>query len=492
MIAPMERLNVILKAFDGVPLDKKLVPERALKNLPLGACISICDTQEGLPELDAQEHTWLPAASFREGIFPVTDWTTIMPLDEELIERMRHYEAVFLDMVGRYAAKMDEFKIAGDIPYEERKKLYFRHLRYWNHLLLSKRINVVLMNHEPHQGYDYVLYGLCKLHGIPVFYLSRVFTVSSVFVAGDWEDPAPELRQSLEQVRKEYADSTKPVALSPRSEYFFETYRKEHPSLWYKWTKPPLTERSFVSRWWKQALKVLRRDPRRFLASILSSQFWSRKLTQHRAIHFYEQHSQMPDLSKPYAYFALHVQPEATTLPIAGAFVEQERIVELLAAHLPPSVGIYIKEHHAQSERCRSVEFYQSLLAIPSVTFVPRTLDTYSLTDHAKIIVTATGTVGFEAMMRLKPVLMFGHFLYQYAPGVFTVRTAEDCKLAVRAALEGPPITERGVRLFLKALERCATPFPGSPNTPSETTTDLEKAERVGALLERKIRAACA
>ncbi len=49
MIAPMEKLNVILKAFDGDPLDKKYVLERAFKNIPLGTCISVCDKKEGSP-----------------------------------------------------------------------------------------------------------------------------------------------------------------------------------------------------------------------------------------------------------------------------------------------------------------------------------------------------------------------------------------------------------------------------------------------------------
>jgi len=483
----MEKLNVLLKAFDGVPADKKLVLERAFRTIPLQTCISVCDVEEGLPALDAQEHVWMPAAPLREGLFPVTDWNTIAPLDEELIERMRHCEAVFMDMVARYAGKMVRFKIAGDIPYDERKKLYFRHLRYWNHLLLSKKIQLVLMNHEPHQGYDYVLYGLCKVLGIPVVYLSRVFTVGSVFAAENWEDPAPELCHALKKVQDE-ASREAPVPLPPKYEYFFESYRKTKPSLWYKWTKPPLTERGFIRRWWKAAIKILLREPRRFASSLLSRDFWSRKLTQHKAIHFYEQHTSVPDLNKPYVYFALHVQPEATTLPLAGAYVEQERIVELLAACLPPGVAICVKEHHAQSERCRSVEFYRSLLAIPSVTLVPRSMDTYTLTDHARAIVTATGTVAFEAVMRQKPVLMFGHFLYQYAPGVHSVRTLEDCRTAVRAALEGPTVTERDVRLFLKALSLVETPFPGSTNTPSETSTAEEKAAMVGTLLEKKIR----
>ena len=489
MIASMDRLNGILKAFDGDPLDKKYVLERAFKNIPLGTYVSICDKKEGSPVLQADEEIWLEAALFREGRYSEEELNACAPIDEALIESMRHYEAVFMDMVDRYANKMEEFLISGDVPYAERKRIYYANLRYWNHMLESKKIDVVLMNHEPHQCYDYVLYGLCKVKNIPILYLARVFTIDTCFVVADWENPAPELREALLRLHEEEPDPNKPVELSKNYEAYFDLFRNKQPAPWYKPKGVKLKPQRFVSRWWRQAIKILKRDPKRFVVSLFSGQFWSRKLHQHKAIQFYDQHIRVPNLNKPFIYIALHYQPEATTLPLAGAYVEQDRIIQLLAAHLPPHVGIYVKEHPAQSERCRSEAFYQSLLAIPSVTFIPRETDTYELVDRCLAVATATGTVGFEAMMRQKPVLMFGHFVYQYAPGIYQIRTVEDCKSAIQEIMsQKEPHTVRDVRMFLKALEQCATPFPGPPDSPFEEYTQREKSELVGALIEQKIR----
>ncbi|MDD5740103.1 MAG: hypothetical protein PHO20_05050, partial [Candidatus Peribacteraceae bacterium] len=125
---------------------------------------------------------------------------------------------------------------------------------------------------------------------------------------------------------------------------------------------------------------------------------------------------------------------------------------------------------------------------IPAVTFIPKETDTFQLIDHSLAVATATGTVSFEAFLRQKPVLMFGHYFYQYAPGVFRIRTSKDCEEALNAILHTQElIAERDVRIFLKALEECATPFPGPPDSPHERYTQDEKTDLVGALIEKSI-----
>ena len=65
IIPSMEKLNVILKAFDGDPLDKKLVLERAFRDIPLGTVISVCDKEEGSPTSKPTDNLKY-AAVFRE------------------------------------------------------------------------------------------------------------------------------------------------------------------------------------------------------------------------------------------------------------------------------------------------------------------------------------------------------------------------------------------------------------------------------------------
>ncbi|MFH0851961.1 MAG: hypothetical protein V1876_04405, partial [Candidatus Peregrinibacteria bacterium] len=432
---------------------------------------------------------WLPGAPLREGhFFETVDWNQTLPLDEEIVERMRHCECVFMRMIRKYAHKMGYARSA-DIPYDERRRQYLFHLRYWNDLLETKRINLVLMYHIPHQCYDYVLYNLCKIKQIPTLHLDHLLMIDAMFAVEDWEESVTDIRDTLQKLRGEHGDPQKPVSLSKNYEYYFDYYRGKQPAPWYNLPKSTYAESSFLRKWWRKALKVAIRNPAKFLSAVLSPQFWSRKLREHGIVRFYDRHVQVPDLREPYIYLALHCQPEASTIPEAGAFMDQELIVQLIAAHLPKGIAIYVKEHPTQGERYRSVEFYEALLAIPSVTFIPKEMDTYALIDGAVAVATATGTVGFEAVLRQKPVLMFGHFFFQYGPGVYPIRTSEDCKHAIEQIMERKESHSiRDIRLFLKAVDECATPYPGLVKSPFEEYTKEQKADLVGAMIERKIR----
>ena len=48
------------------------------------------------------------------------------------------------------------------------------------------------------------------------------------------------------------------------------------------------------------------------------------------------------------------------------------------------------------------------------VRFMPRGFNSFRLQEHAEAIATVAGTAGFEALFREKPVIMFGHWFYQY------------------------------------------------------------------------------
>lgn len=474
-------VNIILKSFDGDPHDKA-VQERALRGLKIDTCISITDHTQLLPALDAQEHIWMPAGPLRAGQYPEVDWNTIAPLDEELIEQMRECEAIFMTMIDRYA-------FPEDIRYQDRKRQYYRHLRYWNHTLQAKNIDLVLMNHPPHQCYDMVLYSLCKLRGIALLYFERNLTTDDIYLVEDWEQSAVEIFDRYRELQEEYYDRSRPVPLSDQYEYYLRYYRDPQPTPWYKPHDNRDFERSFFAKWWKTAVRILWLRPGRFFASIVSPSFWSRKMQEHKTLRFYERHARVPDLSKCFIYLPLHYQPEATTSPQSGAYVNQELIAQMIAAFLPRDVALYIKEHPRQTERCRSREFYESLLKMPSVTFVPKDMSTFDLIDKAMAVATGIGSAGFEAMMRLKPVLMFGHFLYQSGPGIHRIHTTEDCRMALEEILaDEPSHTLRDVRLFLKAIEACATPWVGPTIYPGDRRTQSEKAECMGALIANRLR----
>lgn len=472
-------MNIILKAFDGEYC--KEILEHTFRGVKLGTVINIANHQKQWPNLDAKEHLWIPAEPQRAGQYQGVSWPELTPLDEELIEAMRPCEAVFFMMIERYARYRE-------ISYVDRRQQYFDHLRYWHHILTTKRIDLLLMNTEPHQCYDWVLYHLCKLKGIPIWYIERCYIVDAFYLVRNLEESAVELQKKVTELQEQYRDPSVTIPLSPRYEDYFRSHTQENADPWYMYRRSEhMKKKSFILKWSGKAMEMMWHKPNRLLSSMISPEFWHRKLRQHRTMVLYDRLAQEPDLSKPFLYVPLHLQPEATTCPMSGAYMDQERLVQLLAWHLPADVRLYVKEHPAQEELCRSEAFYRHLQELPSVTLVPRDFDTFALTDHALAVATGTGTAGFEALFRGKPVLMFGHRFYQYAPGVYRIHSNADCTTALTNIMKGEKPSERDARLFLKAIEETGTPYVGGPANSHEQRTKEEKAKTMGTKIRERL-----
>ncbi|MFA7682406.1 MAG: hypothetical protein WCX61_05255, partial [Candidatus Peribacteraceae bacterium] len=70
-----------------------------------------------------------------------------------------------------------------------------------------------------------------------------------------------------------------------------------------------------------------------------------------------------------------------------------------------------------------------------------------------------TGSAGFEALFREKPVFLFGSRYYQFAKGIFTIRSKQDCQKAVSAIFgQNEKPTELSSHLYMKAMEDTCIP----------------------------------
>jgi len=472
-------MNVILKGFDD-SAGKPMI-ETAFKGVKLGTCINVMNDKKQWPELDCENHIFIPAGPQRAGDYTDMDWSEIAPLDEELIEKMRACEALFMTMVERYA----NYK---DMPYEERKRQYFDHLRYWDHMIEKHPIGLLLMNAVAHQCYDQVSDDLCRLKNIPVWFFERMPVLGVASMEEHFETTGMEIKEHMEEVRKRY-EGKEEIDLHPHLEEFCKNQMADKDP-WYMGPRDPHLETdSFIKKWGKIAINIMFKKPKYFFSSVISPTFWKRKLRQHETSLMYDRIAVEPDLSKKFIYMPLHMQPEATTCPLGGVYTDQDLMVQQMASHLPPDVFLYVKEHPAQEELCRSPEFYEALKNTKQVVLVPRYFSTHELTRSALAVATVTGTACLEGLFKGKPAVMFGHQFFQYALGVQRVHTNEDCKRAVEVILSGKPThTIRDLRIFMKALEETTFPYAGAPETPHFKETWLERAIIVGEKMGEKVR----
>ena len=141
--------------------------------------------------------------------------------------------------------------------------------------------------------------------------------------------------------------------------------------------------------------------------------------------HMAEFEQKQIDLEKKFIYFAMQLQPEMTTSAIGQKYRDQVLAIEDLARILPQNIKIYVKENPKQMGFARGPMFFHRISRIKAVEIMPSYTSTHTLTDAAVAIASISGTVGWEALCKKKPVICFGNTWYAGLPGVlkFTENT---------------------------------------------------------------------
>jgi hypothetical protein len=131
----------------------------------------------------------------------------------------------------------------------------------------------------------------------------------------------------------------------------------------------------------------------------------------------YEDLSFKGSLPQNFIVFFMHYQPERTSLPEGREYAQQMNIILDLHLNLPKGYDLIIKEHPSMfrnmfNKRVRSNKFYKNIAGLRNVKIAPLSFESFDLIDHSKGVVTITGTVGIEALLRNKPILVYGDAQY--------------------------------------------------------------------------------
>lgn len=141
---------------------------------------------------------------------------------------------------------------------------------------------------------------------------------------------------------------------------------------------------------------------------------------------------QTAEIDGDFLLYAMHFQPEATTVPNAGLHWNQLNTAGLLRDALPEGMSFAIKEHHQMFRytkgwsRVRSRYWYAALSELGTLISLDEPMS--SVLANATGVVTATGTVGWEALEAGVPVGVTGSPWYRDHPGVWKLRTRDDIK----------------------------------------------------------------
>ena len=181
--------------------------------------------------------------------------------------------------------------------------------------------------------------------------------------------------------------------------------------------------------------------------------------------------------------FFLHYQPERTTLPEGGRYVQQWLIIRALSIALPLGWQLVVREHpstfrYVYDSSTRPQGFYEEISALPNTVLAPLELSPFQLMEESTAIATVTGTVGVEAIIRGTPVLCFGNASYVDMPGVSAVANAVEAREILKKLDDGVlqmPTDAEVEAYFEWVLERC----PSANGVQSQTHSCIREALNV-------------
>ncbi|MCX6809785.1 MAG: hypothetical protein NTZ65_03515 [Candidatus Berkelbacteria bacterium] len=451
-------INIIFNGFYRDIMDKVLV--EVCRNISIDYIdVVYCDKIiENLPVKEAQFVEYRSLLQLEKSLGDPND---LIPLDEELITKMANCERMVLKM-------MDRMEVDRRYSYRERQKMYYFYLRYWNTIIETHRVNLFVSSNVPHEIFDYVIYELCKLKKIPTIFLFHQSQIEDMgIIMHDWRDNCLKLKSRFIELKKQFKNKSEAeINLSDKLQRHFDAqisdsedavpfYMKSDWRIRFKFITDQI---KFIHNLYLKGPKVFLFYFKKINWGSLVSYNWKqlaigRNVTNIYHNFYYRRHSVYPDLDKKYIYVPLHYQPELTTSPLADVFVDQRLIVQMLSKYLPDNMYLYVKEHPIQNSFCRSIEFYKDILQTKNVVLVRKDSDSFDLIKHCVAVATSTGTPGWEALFRGIPVLMFGSYIYQFADGVYKIKTNSDCQQALDQILNhrvSPSL--KSIKLYLKAL----------------------------------------
>ena len=121
--------------------------------------------------------------------------------------------------------------------------------------------------------------------------------------------------------------------------------------------------------------------------------------------------------SQPFYLYPLHYHPESST-SILAKFYDEYNLIRNLAFSLPHGKFLVVKDH-ISATGYEGLEFYKEILKLPNVKLANPNLNSKELIKKSLGVFTLTSTVGYEAVLMNKPVIVFGDVFYMGHPLVY-------------------------------------------------------------------------
>lgn len=167
-----------------------------------------------------------------------------------------------------------------------------------------------------------------------------------------------------------------------------------------------------------------------------------------------------PFAAQDYVYFPLHLDPEASTLVYSPYHTNQLAVIEALSKQIPLSSHLLVKEHPVMLGQ-RPLDFYKQIDSMPNVTIIDPAVSSELLIKNASVVVTITGTAGWEAILLGKPAIIIGQVPYTaVGEGVVNCPDLTQLRDVMRNARELTPASDEALIRYIASIMKVGIRIP--------------------------------
>ena len=362
--------------------------------------------------------------------------------DFECIDYLLKYEKNFLSWI--------EDSNGFNFSYNQRLQYYYDLLKFWYQRLKKNKVDLIVSFGWPHTSGDYSLYLLSKHYfKIPFIYINPFpyFDLNLFSLNCDLHNMSLPYMKYFEDIKNKNID------LPNELENYLgkmQTEKAEKPNFVNQFLKNYLKEDiNFFTRIFLDFLKLSIRGKlfnknyiyfkKNRLELNSKNQMNNFDYMRFQIMKFFKNRNNVNEYNKlvqknkneylndQYVLFAAGYQPEAISNIFQGKFENYILILEQLDQLIPNDWYIYYKEHPAHFLKsgkgflARNKNYYKRIKNLKKIKFLSNDLNTYDLIDKSKFVVTSGGTIGWEALIRKKKVMVFGDIWYKNCEGVTCV-----------------------------------------------------------------------
>ena len=403
-------------------------------------------------------------------------------IDDKILKYMEPFFVEILTQQRRFE-EYHEFQISQSL--NDHYEIMIGNLKFWFETLQKNEITHVFFTSVPHEGYDSIIYHLSKYLNLKVGLVYNATIPRRYYYLEDYLEEDKLLEKRFVELKNEYKEvPIDRIVFEDQIEQIYSKWASLEPEKMrpYYAKGNPLNKRyhtrfgvtNIFEAWYmilgehykkynyKMSLRFLINEIGNIYQYIEAIPNTIRRYRLGEPVRrrtkklntFYQKLAVNPDLKQKYVYFPLHYQPEASSNPLGGRELTDQRLaIGILAASLPEGYYVYVKSHPEQLAPFRSQDYYSEIAKIKNVKLVSMDTDTYDLMKNAIAVSSLTGTACWEAQFYGIPAILFGYSQKNIAPLSYHVRTVDECKSAIAKIINSPfKDVKKEMKLLTKAI----------------------------------------